>query len=147
MSTISGLSTSGSYVSSLFAPNASAISVAQTTNPGLVDSAISLSFEGSMVSTLSGGSSSSLTNNAAGLLNSFEQAGTASSSAQPAGNLLSSNAAASGIYNATGSLQMLSSSTTANWSSALQANPILASLVAADSVNQGIVGSLLSTVA
>lgn len=147
MSTISGFSTSGSYLSSLFAPNASASPVAQTTNTGLVDSAISLSFEGSMVSTLLGGSSSSLTNNAAGLLNSFEQAGTASSSAQTTGNSLSSNAAASGIYNATGSLQGLPSSTTASWSSALKADPNLASLVAADSVNQGIVGSLLSTVA
>lgn len=146
MSTISGFSTSGGYLSSLFAPNANTSPVAQTTNPGLVNSAVSLSFEGSMVSTLLGGSSSSLTNNAAGLLNSFEQAGTASS-AQTTGNSLSSNATASGIYNATGSLQGLPSSTTANWSNALKADPNLASLVAADSVNQGIVGSLLSTVA
>lgn len=54
----------------------------------------------------------------------------------------------SGFYNGTGVLQSTSTSNanlTANWASALQSNPNLSRIVAADSYAQGIIGTLSVT--
>ncbi len=142
----------------------SANPVAQTSDLGMVQAATNLSAEVSIVATLGGGSASSLTYDAAGMLNSFVQAGSAPSSAQTVSsssnpqaaaqnstvqaiiNTLPSNSAVAGIYNSSGVLQGVPSSTAANWTTALKANPSLASSVTADSFNQGIVGTLSTTV-
>ena len=160
MSTISSVTPSSVY--SYNAPITNAGSVVQTANAGLAQTAVSLSAEGNIVATLGGGSSSSLTYDAAGLLNSLAQAGTATSSVQTAGNssnpataqnstdqgivsTLTSSPTTSGVYNSSGTLQGLQSNTSANWASALKANPSLASAVISDSINQGIVGTLSTT--
>ena len=142
----------------------SANPVAHTTDSGLAQAAVNLSAEGSIVATLGGGNASSLTYNAAGFLNAFVQAGTAPTSSQTPGkssnpqatvqNLtdqgivssFSSNSTVSGVYNASGLLQGLTSDTSANWVTALKANPGLSSTVISDSFNQGIVGTLTTTV-
>ncbi len=162
MSTISNVSSSSSYGYSLPASNTAANPVAQTSNSGLVQEAASLSAIGNIVTTLGGGSTSSLTYDAAGLLNTLVQAGTASSSSQttansanPASaqnstdqgivNTLATSSTASGVYTSSGSLQGLPSNTSATWASALKNNPGLASTVISDSFNQGIVGTLSTT--
>jgi hypothetical protein len=69
---------------------ASPVTQSANTTPALVDQAARLSEQGSAVVSLSGGSSSAATTyNAAGLLNSFTQAGTLQ------GGLLTANSAAS----------------------------------------------------
>jgi len=122
MSTISGVTPSSAY--SYNAPVTSANPVVQTADAGLAQTAVSLSAEGNIVATLGGGSSSSLTYDAAGLLNSLVQAGTATSSAQTSGNssnpataqnstdqgivsTLSASPTTSGVYNSSGTLQGL----------------------------------------
>jgi len=159
MSTISGVSSSGSYISN----TTSTPKVAKSPNSGLVQTAASLAYNGNIVATLGSGSVSSLTYDAAGLLNSILQAGTSSAPAQTTGknssaqvtarsstdqgivNTLSTSASASGVYTSSGSLQGLPSGTSANWASALKANPGLASTAIADSINQGIVGIFSTT--
>ncbi len=138
----------------------SANPIAQTSQTGLAQAAVNLSVVGNIVATLGGGSSSALTYDAAGLLNSFVQAGTAtsptpttSSNANPQAtaqnatdqgivNTLPSSATASGVYDSSGSLQGVSSNVSANWASVLKANPSLTSVLTSDYFNQGIVGTL-----
>jgi hypothetical protein len=157
MTTIPGVTPSSAY--GYNAPITSASNVAKTSDSGLAQTAVSLSAAGSIVATLGGGSSSPLTYDAAGLLNSLVQAGTAPTSAQTAStqataqnstnqgsvSTLSTSPTTSSVYNSSGSLQGLPSNTSANWASMLKANPSLASTVISDSINQGIVGTLSTT--
>lgn len=158
MSTIAGISSLGSSLYNLASTGGTP--VAQTNNAGLAQTAVDLAAAGSVVATLGGGASAPLTYDAAGLLNTLVQAGTAPSSVPPASssgstpqsaqnstdqailNTLPVNAAAAGVYTPSGTLQALPPDTTANWANALKANPGLAATVAADSFNQGIVGTL-----
>lgn len=160
MTTISNVA--GPGVNSYNVPVTGANSVAQTSDTGLTQIAINLSIAGNIVATLGGRYSSSQTYNAAGLLNSLVQAGTAPASAQTTSNIdpqtaqdttnqgivgtLLTSPVTSGVYNSSGSLQGFSTDTSANWASLLKANPSLAAIVVSDSVNQGIVG-MLSTLA
>ncbi|MGA8863264.1 MAG: hypothetical protein WB444_05585 [Gallionella sp.] len=157
MSTISGIS---ALANNSLPTSTAANPVLQTSIPGLAQSAVSLSVQEGIVATLGGNSASPVTYDAAGLLNALIQAGTPNQSApttsnvtspqaaaqnqvnQDIANALPSSPAASGIYNASGTIQGLPSNTSANWASILQANPDLSSTVIADSVNQGIVGTL-----
>jgi len=133
--------------------------VAQTSDSGLASTATQLSAEANIVATLGSGTASPLTYDATGFLNSFVHAGLPASTSS-AGSIansptsaqnssdqsiidtLGSNSSKSGIYNSSGLLQGISSSTTANWAAALKSNPSLASSVITDSFNQGIVGTL-----
>jgi hypothetical protein len=129
--------------------------VSQTSDSGLASIATRLSAEANIVATLGSGTTSSLTYDATGILNSFVQAGTtqagSSTSLQTSAQnstdqsiigTLTSTPATSGVYNSSGLLQGISSNTTANWTTALKSNPALASSVITDSFNQGIVGTL-----
>lgn len=141
--------------------------VAASADPGLAQQAGTLSVMAGIVATLGTASSSSQTYDAAGLYNSIAQAGASvatpipvpavganvqaaaqqSLSAAVVGTLPTSNVEA-GFYDGTGVMQSASSSSatlTANWASALKANPNLAQVVAADSYAQGIVGTLSVT--
>ncbi len=157
MSTISGISSLGNNLPS---SSTTADPVLQTSIPGLAQAAVSLSVQEGIVATLGGNSASPVTYDATGLLNAMIQAGTTNQSTPTASdgtspqtaaqnqvnqdivNALPSSSVASGIYNASGIVQGPSSNTSANWASILQANPNLSSTVIADSVNQGIVGTL-----
>lgn len=114
------------------------VGMAQST-ANIVQAAISLSTEGNIVATLDGGSPSSLTYNASGLLNYFMQAGTQSSvqtasnnsssqiipqysTDQAIVNTLLSSPDASGIYNSSGLFQELTPNTTSDLTNALNAN-------------------------
>ena len=149
--------------------------VVASTDPGLAQEASALSTTAGIVATLGTTSTTSgLTYDAAGLYNSIAQAGTSTTtssatSASTSGSntavsaqqsldsaVLSSlststssgSSATSGYYNGTGVLQSTSSdsaSLTANWSSALKANPNLSRVAVADSFAQGIVGTLSVT--
>jgi hypothetical protein len=161
MSTISSLTPSSVNGYSTLAT--SATPVAQTSNSGLVQAAANLSAEANIVSTMGSGSTSTLTYDATGILNSFVQAGAASSSAQTVSSgtnaqaaaqsstnrgvvgTLSATPATSGVYNTSGLLQGLPSNLSSNWTTALKANPSLSSSVISDSFNQGIVGTLSTT--
>lgn len=139
-------------------------SLGQAALSGLSQTAVTLSAQGGIVASLGGGSLSGLTYDATGLFNSLIQAGAAASAAQTqtgtdsftqptaqqsldqgiAGTLASSSSSSStgsGIYSAVGA-QANGVDTSTNWANALQSNPALAATVAADSLNQGIVGSL-----
>ena len=163
MTTVSSITPSSVNGYNTLPPSANP--VAQTSNSGLVQVATNLSAEASIVAALGGGTtSSSLTYDAAGMLNSFVQAGSAPSSSQTVSSssnpqataqnstdqgivsTLPSNSVVSGTYNSSGLLQGLSSNTSSNWATALKANPNLASTVISDSFNQGIVGTLSTTV-
>lgn len=163
MSTISNATSSSSYGYNSSTTGVSGNPVAQTSDSGLAQTAVSLSVTGSIVATLGGGSPSPLTYSAAGLLNSLAQAGTVPSPAQTAGDSSSQQATAqysadqsivstlasapttSGVYNASGLLQGVPSDTSANWASILKTNPGLSSSVISDSINQGAVGTLSTT--
>lgn len=128
----------------------SPVTQSANTNLGLVDEAAQLSELGSTVVSLSGGNqtAAATTYNAAGLLNSFSQAGSLQ------GSLLSASSAASAASTAQQSTeqgivsQMLggsSASTTlsSQWTQLLQANPELAGQAAQNITN----GSILNTLA
>jgi hypothetical protein len=139
-------------------------SVTRSAIPGLAQTAASISYQSGIVATLGEVSSSALTYDATGLLNSIAQAGTLTQPAltpsqglsaqstvqnlinQDVVNSLPSTPATSGIYTASGVLAGLSSTASANWASYLKSNPNLAATVITDSFNQGIVGTL-STIA
>ena len=154
MPTISPLPSYDSFLYGL--ANAGNTAVAQTTQSGLVQTAIDLASAGGMIATLGGSAYAPLTYNAAGLLNTFAQAGTVSSggssgtSAQNSTDMaivdmLPANSVAAGVYNSSGTLQGLPSDTTTNWANALKASPALASTVISDSFDQGIAGTLSIT--
>ncbi len=157
MSTISSLTSAGSaYLSS----NTSTETVLQTSIPGLAQTAVSLAAQEGIVATLSGAPTSPVTYDAVGMLNALIQAGTTTQStsgitgaATPQSEAQSlinqsvaissaSSSSTSGIYNASGTLSGSTSVSSANWASVLQANPSLSATLIADSVNQGIVGTL-----
>jgi hypothetical protein len=157
------MSTISPITPSVFIPqlsNAGASAVLRSSIPGLAQTAVSLSVQEGIVATLSGAVSAPVTYNAAGLLNTLILAGTANPSIPPSGsvpnpqataqnevnqgivNTIASSPAASGIYNASGTIEGLTSGTSADWASILKANPNLSSTLAADSVSQGIAGIL-----
>lgn len=137
--------------------------VAKTSDSGMADTAVSLSAEADLVATLGGGALSTVTYDAAGLLNTLMQAGSASPTTQVADNsadpqaaaqnstdqgivgLLPSASITSGIYSSSGSPNSLPSNISANWASILKTDPSLAPSVISDSFNQGIVGTLSTT--
>jgi hypothetical protein len=160
VSSLSSLSTIPDY-SSLTTPS-STTSVAQTSDESLIESAVDLSANAGVIATLGIPSVDLQTYDASGLLNSFVQAGSVPADAiqvpsegadtqdvgqelldQEVLSTLSADPALSGVYTSAGTVQGLSSDTTANWASALQANPSLAATVAADTFSQGVVGTLL----
>ena len=158
MSTVSSSTTSSTNGYSTLKPLANPI--AKSSNSGLVQAAANLSAEEGVVATLGSVSTSSLTYDAASILNSLVQAGTLSaSSSTPVSNTspptsavnstnqnivnsLSTNPDVSGTYNPSGLLQGQAANTSPNWATALKANPSLASTIISDSFNQGIVGTL-----
>ena len=168
MSTIAGLS---SIYNSLLT-GAVASTVSKTSIPGLAQTAADLSSQSGIVATFEAASSSSLTYDATGLLNSLVQAGTLiqpaltptkglspqvtvqasasqgvinSFSKELSNTLSSSIPVTSGLYTASGATEGLSSNVSANWASILKINPNLSSTVISDSFNQGIVGTLSTT--
>lgn len=166
-----GTSTPATYqYSPTVSTGSTASPVVTSTDPGLAQQASALSATAGIVATLgSASTTTTLTYDAAGLYNSIAQAGTSTTTtptiAVPAAGsnteiaaqqslnsavvaTLPNSSTASGYYDGTGVLQSASSggaSLTANWASALKANPNLAQVVAADSYAQGIVGTLSVT--
>ena len=153
-----------------YSPTAtSAVSpVVASSDPGLAQQASELSTTAGIVATL-GTTSTAQTYDAAGLYNSIAQAGTSTTTtpaiAVPAAgsntqlaaqqslnsavvSTLPNSNAGSGFYTGTGVLQSTASNSanlTANWASALKANPDLSRVVTADSYAQGIIGTLSVT--
>jgi hypothetical protein len=158
-----------------YSPTASASTVAApvvaSDDPGLAQQASALSTTAGIVATLGTATTTNAqTYDAAGLYNSIAQAGTSTTptvsvpatgsntqvAAQQSLNSSivstlsnsSASSATSGFYNGSGVLQSTSSdyaNLTANWTSALQTNPNLSHVVAADSYAQGIIGTLSVT--
>lgn len=127
----------------------------------MVQTAVDLSATAGVIATLGASGTTVQTYDAAGLLNAIAHAGNASSTSipvPPSGTdtqlqaqqqvnqgivgTLPSDAASSGIYNSAGTVQNLSSDTSANWATILKSNPSLAENVIADSFTQGIVSSI-----
>lgn len=145
------------------ANSGSTIAAATAAKPssGAVTSAVNLASQASIVAIL-GGSGGTSTYSAAGLLNSFAQAGQAPSVTVPsigtdtsqvaqlandAGvvNTLTGSASSAGAYSATGTLQNLSASVTASYADALASNPGLTSTFVGASFNAGIVATINTT--
>jgi len=167
--TISTLNTltPAAYVYSPPASTGSGSPVVSSNDPGLAQQVGALSTTAGIVATLGTATGSTQTYDAAGLYNSIAQAGTSTTPAiaVPAAGTnteavaqqslntaivatLPASSAESGFYNGTGVLQSASSNSaalTANWASALKSNPNLSAVVAADSIAQGIVGTLSVT--
>ena len=148
-----------SYPTSLYGtlpvPN---VSVAQTTNPSLVQAATTLSEQADVLATMDGSSSS---NNAVDMLDSFVQSGTASSLPTPTqGTVGAENTAVQGIidqtllgaqssdpllnavYDSSGSLQPLqtpTSSNTSTWASIVQSDPNAATAMTKAAVDQNLI--------
>lgn len=142
--------------------------VVPSNDPGLAQQVGALSTAAGIVATLgSTTSSSDLTYNAAGLYNSIAQAGPsttttpaattpasattttpASTGTTAASGTTGTTSNASDYYDGTGVLQNDAASgtnLTANWANALKENPTLSHNVAADSIAQGIIGTLSVT--
>lgn len=153
----------GCVVSSVSAVSAYSVpsqtgSIARTSSPGLVQSAVELASSGSMVSSLLGGAV--VTYNAAGMLNSLAEAGNSAASpvasvsqnpvataAASASQNVVSSLPSSSLYGPSGQLVGNASNNSANWAAALKANPALAPSMVVNAGNQAIVGSLLSVTA
>ncbi len=138
--------------------------VSSTAAGALSSEAVSLSAESAVVASL-GGSTGAAVYTPSGLLDTLQQAGTAtepvtvpadgsnvdtSATAQQAQDqaILSSLASApsaSGVYTGAGTVGGLSEQASANWAELLKANPSLAGTVIADSYNAGLVSSLQVT--
>jgi hypothetical protein len=150
-------------------PSVSVSPIAASTDPGLAQQASALSTTAGIVATLGTVSTSAQTYDTAGLYNSIAQAGTSTVTtpavaASAAGSntqvsaqqsldsaivgTLPTSSVNSGFYSGAGVLQSASSDSanlTANWASALKANPNLSPVVAADSYARGIIGTLSVT--
>lgn len=142
---------------------AASLAVARTTDAALPAQAVGLSADAGVIATLGGASSSLQTYDAAGLLNTLVGAGQPVADALniEAGSdvgavaqdltdsgvtaLLSSDAASSGIYSASGGLQSLVGGSASNWSTVLKTNPELAGVVVGDSFAQGVIGGINTT--
>jgi len=141
--------------------------VVPSNDPGLAEQVSALSTTAGVVATLgSSTTSNALTYDAAGLYNSIAQAGPSTTTAPAATTPTSSatttgatsttpttttgtgSTSTSGYYNGTGVLQSdaaSGSNLSANWANALKENPTLANTISADSIAQGIVGTLSTT--
>lgn len=113
---------------------------------GMVQDSVTLSSESGIVATLEGGTSSY---SASDLLNSMMNAGPQGTSSSPSdqttqqsSSTQTGNSTTSGIYDASGALQSLPGDINSNWASVLKGNPSLTNVVAQDTVDQGIVGTL-----
>jgi hypothetical protein len=133
-----------------------------TSTAALTSQAVTLSAQSAVVASL-GGSTGATVYTPSGLLNSLQQAGTAtatiatpeagsdtSSTAQQAQDQaivssLSSTAATAGVYTGTGAVSGLSEQASANWAELLKTNPTLAGTVISSAFNQGLVSSLQVT--
>ncbi|MBV8623493.1 MAG: hypothetical protein JO174_08410 [Herbaspirillum sp.] len=135
--------------------------VSTTNDPAALQQALELSSEASVIVTLGGSSSSSdsLTYNAAGLYNSFVNAGSSAnitpdttqnqatqSLQQGELDSISATTSTSGVYNGSGVFTG-QDGLTPQESALLQTNPDLASTFVSDAATQAIVGSLISTTA
>lgn len=125
----------------------------------LVQDAVNLTSQSLLASSLDGGSNGS-TATASTLLQSFDQAGTPASVSVslPAGlpvtaaatdsldqsliDTLAIDPASAGIYTAQGAVQALPLDVSGNWALALSSQPALASTMAGDALDQGIVSGL-----
>lgn len=119
----------------------------------LTDQAIQQSSDASIIASFGSGAATTPTYTAAGLLNSYLQAGTsavADTAQSNAADLLGSTetgtpvsgsdlAIASGEYGSVAASQSDANAT--NWTAALKSNPALAYQVVADSQNQGLIGA------
>jgi hypothetical protein len=151
----------------LVTSSSAASPVVPSNDPGLAQQVSALSTTAGVVATLgSSSSNNALTYDAAGLYNSIAQAGpsttTTPAATTPAANSTTTGTTApatttstastgtgSGYYNGTGVLQTDAASTSnlsANWANALKENPSLSNTVSADSIAQGIIGTI-STIA
>ncbi|MFJ3059120.1 hypothetical protein [Herbaspirillum sp. NPDC087042] len=161
ITTDSSSGTSSSTTSSSTTIDNSSNPVSATNNPAALQQALELASEASVIVTLGGSSSSSdsLTYNAAGLYNSFVNAGSSAnvtpdttqnqatqSLQQGELDSIASTSSTSGVYNGSGVFTG-QDGLTAQESALLQTNPDLASTFVSDAATQGIVGSLISTTA
>lgn len=164
-----GVATPATYqYSPTVSTGSNASPVVASNDPGLAQQASALSTTAGIVATLGTTTTTTAqTYDAAGLYNSIAQAGTSTAPAitVPAAgsntqvatqqslnsaivSAFPNSSTASGFYTGSGVLQSASSDSatlTANWASALKANPNLAQVVSADSYAQGIVGTLSVT--
>lgn len=138
--------------------------VSSTAAGTLSSAAVSLSAESAVVASL-GGSTGAAVYTPSGLLDTLQQAGTAtepvtvpaegsnvdtSATAQQAQDQailssLTSAPSSSGVYTGAGTVSGLSEQASANWAELLKENPDLAGTVIADSFNSGLVSSLQVT--
>ncbi|HEV7816389.1 MAG TPA: hypothetical protein VGP06_14990 [Janthinobacterium sp.] len=160
---ISSISSSGAAtVGSAYQPPATPASPIDNSksSAAAIASAVNLSSNASIVSILGGGTGASATYSAAGLLNTINQAGTTAEPvvvppvgldttgvaqlAADAGvvGTLSSSASESGVYTATGTLQNLSATVSANYANILKSNPGLTSTFVSASYNSGLVANI-----
>jgi hypothetical protein len=164
MASISSLFTSSLYSYSAAVAGGNGLSVSKTSDARLLQAAVTLAGDASILSTINNRTSGD-TYDAAGLLNSMVQAGTSatlSSQVNQSGysltaqqilnqgiaGSLSSSSSSSGIYNSSGVLQSLAqTNSSANWANVLKTNPGMASVAIADMMNQSLIGSLVSTTA
>ncbi len=119
--------------------------VTQTGNSGLAQLAASLSGEAGVIVTLGASPTRIQTYNAAGLLDSFVQAGTATPiTPNGSGNQAQTvvNQEVVGALPTQGSGVYAGQGVSSQWASLLQSDPGLSGLFAAESASQGIVGTL-----
>lgn len=131
-----------------------------TSTAALTSQAVTLSSQSAVVASL-GASTSSTVYSATGLLNSLQQAGTASDTistpeagsdtsntaqqAQDQSIVSSLSSSGSGVYGSSGTVDSLTEQTSANWADLLKTNPSLASTVISNSYNLGVVSTLSVT--
>lgn len=147
-----------------YSPSAipSSTPIAKTADPGFAQTAVELAANASAIASLGNSGTALQTYDAAGLLNSFAQAGSAPSTSIPVPSsgadtqtvgqqlidqgvvsTLSSDPSTSGIYSSSGTVQNFSAvDNSADWATALKSNPDLAGTVISDSYQQGIIGLL-----
>ncbi len=121
------------------------IPVVQTGNSGLSQLAAGLTGEAGVIATLGASPTRIQTYNAAGLLDSFDQAGTASPiTPNGSGNQAQTvvNQEVVGALPTQGAGVYAGQGVSSQWANALQSDPGLANLVAADSISQAIVATL-----
>jgi len=134
--------------------------VASSSTPILSSTVVSLSAEAQLLGALNGDQLAASSTNPVSLFNSIADAGTLTSAfptgvnsqgggqSKSASSILAAlmqTSLESGIYSATGILAgTLPSSMTGEWLSLMQAEPALASVAIAATLNEGLVGNLIS---
>lgn len=137
--------------------------IASSDTPLLSSTVVSLSAEAQLLGALNGDQLAASSDNPVSLFNSIADAGTLTSdfptgvNSQGGGQFESTSSILaslmqtsleSGIYSASGILaDILPSSMTGEWLSLLQAEPALASVAIAATLNEGLVGNLISAFA